>query len=374
MRTSYKILLGIIVLAVIVLGFSLFGNTTGNVIEENKPVVKIGASLPLTGGAGFIGQGMKDAILLAKENQKYAKYDYEIVFEDDKLDAKEASTVAQKLINIDNVDVIISATSGPGNVISPIAEQNKILHMSTASDGNIVKKQYNFIHWTTPEEEAKAFVAELQRRNIKKIAILQTNQQGILATTEAVKEKLKGTDIKVVYEGKFNFGEKDFKTLLTKAKEENPDIYLFLSFSPEIEAITKQARELGITKITSIESFEMSEEPELFEGLWYVNVADSTEEFNKLFNAKYGKNPGLAAANGYDEFNLIVMAYENAGKNLGANEKPTTKQVSDELLKIKNYKGALGTLNVLPDRIIDSKAVVRMIKDGKAVTIRGGSQ
>lgn len=362
-------------MALIVLVYSIFNNTSGNVVKEDKPIVKIGASLPLTGGAGFIGQGMRDAIELAEEKlPKNTKYEYQMIYEDDKLDSKEASTVVQKLISIDNVDVIISATSGPGNVIAPIAEQNKILHMSTASDGNIAKKQYNFIHWTTPEEEAKTFVAELQRRNIKTIAILETNQQGILATSQAVKEELKGTDIKAVYESYFNFGEKDFKTLLTKAKEQNPDIYLFESFSPEIEAITKQARELGIINITSIEAFEFSEQPELFEGLWYVNPADSTEEFNNLFKAKYGKNPGLAAANGYDEFNLIVMAYENAGKNLGANEKPTTQQISDELLKIKNFKGALGNLNVLPNRIVDSKAVVRMIKDGKPVTIHGGSQ
>lgn len=374
MKTSYKILIGIIILAVIVLIYTLFGNTTENVVKENKPVVKIGASLPLTGGAGFIGQGMKDAIELAKENQKDTKYDYQIVYEDDKLDAKEASNAVQKLINIDSVDVLISATSGPGNVIAPIAEQNKVLHMSTASDGNIAKKQYNFIHWTTPEEEARTFVAELQRRNIKKVAVIGTNQQGIIAVTDAVKENIKGTDINIVSESYFNFGDKDFKTLLIKAKESNPDIYLFESFSPEIEAITKQARELGITNITSIESFEMSEEPELFEGLWYVNPADSTEEFNNLYNAKYGKNPGLAAANGYDEFNLIVMAYENAGKNLGPDEKPSVDQVSDELLKIKNYKGALGNLNVLSNRIVDSKAVVRMIKDGKPVTIHGGSQ
>jgi len=369
MKTSYKILSGIIVLVAIILVFSFFHNINGNTVNE-KPVIKIGASLPLTGGAGFIGQGMKDAIELAKENlPKDTKYDYQVIYEDDKLDSKEASNAVQKLININDVDILISATSGPGNVIAPIAEQNKVLHISTASDTNIAKREYNFLDWTTPQQEAKTFVSELQRRNIKKIAIIGVNQQGIIEVTKAVKDEIAKTDIQITSSEEFNFGDKDFKTILLKAKEGNPDIYLFESFSPEIEAMTKQAKELGITKITAIESFEMSEEPELFEGLWYVNPADSTQEFSKIFNEKYGKNPPLASANGYDEFNLIVSATENAGKNLGPNEKPTTDQISDELLKIKNFNGALGTLNVLDNRIIDSKAVVREIKDGKPVTI-----
>ena len=40
MKTSIKILIGIIVLAIIVLAFSIFNNTTGNSVKEDNNTIK----------------------------------------------------------------------------------------------------------------------------------------------------------------------------------------------------------------------------------------------------------------------------------------------------------------------------------------------
>jgi hypothetical protein len=50
--------------------------------------------------------------------------------------------------------------------------------------------------------------------------------------------------------------------------------------------------------------------------------------------------------------------------------KPTPDDVAEELLKIKDFEGALGKLNVDKDGIVRSKAVVRMVKNGQFVTIK----
>lgn len=374
MKTSIKILIGIIILALIVLGFSIFNNPTGNVVKEDKPVIKIGAPLPLTGESSILGEGCRNSILLAKDELKDTKYNYDVVFEDIKnFDSGETTSAIQKLINVDNVDAVITETSGPGNIVSPLTQQNKILHIGIASDANIAKGEYNFIDWTSPKEENRAFIQELKNRGIKKIAIIALNQQGIVAIIDDMKSKLQGTGIEITYDELFNPGQKDFRTILLKARESNPDIYFMQSLSPELELSVKQAQELGINNITTIEAFEFSSQPELFNGYWYVSAAEPNQEFNNKYQQKYNKMPPLASPNCYDAFNLIVKSYEDAGKNLGANEKPTTKQAADDLTNIKGFKGALGELNVLDDGIVDSKAILREMRNGKPVTIGGSN-
>ena len=349
---------------------------TGNVTKsDEKPVVKIGATLPLTGPLAFLGQGAQNSILLAEDylKNKETKFNYVVIFEDDKFEVKEASTTTSKLINVDKADAIISFSSGIGNVVSPITQSNKVLHIGAGtSDPNVAKGKYNFIHWTTPQEENRVFVKELEERGIKKLALIEVNQQGVFALANDLENKIKGTNIKIVSRERFNSGIKDFRTILLKSKEENPEIYLILAFSPDIEVLTKQAKELGITKLTTVESFELTNQPELFEGLWYVNGADPTNKFLNSYKEEYNQNPPFLSANAYDVFNLIVEAYENAGEKTKG--KPTTEQAAEELSKLIGYNGAVGVLTISREGIIDSKASVRMIKNGKPITIKTNSE
>ncbi|MEX1014546.1 MAG: ABC transporter substrate-binding protein, partial [Candidatus Paceibacterota bacterium] len=295
------------------------------------------------------------------------RYSYEVIFEDDQLRPSETATAANKLVNIDNVDVLISTTSGSGNVISPIANENQVLHIGIASDANIANGFYNFIHWTPPSEENKVFIEELKRRDITKLGIFEVNQQGVAAVTNDLEEKLEGTGIEVVTKQAFNFGETDFRSIISKARDGGAEIYLLLAFSPEVEILARQIKEIGIeTPLTSIESFEFTEQKDLFEGEWYVNGADPSDSFANEFELRAGTSPTPGAANGYDAFNLIVSASENIRQST----KPTSDQIIEELLKINNFSGALGDLYINEDGIVISEAVVRMIQDGKPVTIR----
>lgn len=276
------------------------------------------------------------------------------------------ASAVNKLIGVNKVDVIVSFGSGPGNVVAPIAEQNKVVHFGIASDPNVAKGEYNFIHWTPPSEENKVFVEELQDRGIKKLGVFESNQQGAAAAVADLKEKLKGTDIEVVTNQVFNPGEKDFRSIISKAKNSGAEIYLLMAFSPELEVLAKQIKEAGInTPLTSIEAFELSEEVDLFEGEWYVSAASPTEDFTSKFEVKTDKNLTLGAPNAYDIFNLVVTAVEVFRGSI----KPNPNQIANELTMIKDFNGVLGNLIVNEDGIVISKAAIRMIKNGKPVDI-----
>lgn len=360
-KKSTKWVIGVIVvIAIVAVGY--FASSGSG--EVSQKTIKIGVIAPMTGNLAFMGEGIRDAILIAKENMGNTKNKYEVIFEDDQLDAKMSASAAYKLLNADNVDAFVTFSSVTGNVVAPIAEQNKVVHFGIASDSNVAKGKYNFIHWTPPSEENKVFIAELQRRGIKKLGIFEA--QGAADGIPDLKQQLKGTGIEIVTDQVFNFGEKDFRTTIAKVKDSGAEIYLLMAFSPELEILAKQMRETGITTpTTSIESFELSEQLALFEGEWYINSADPTADFTSKFNAKTGKSPTLGAANAYDIFNLVVAANE---KVEGTSE-PTSNQVVNELMKITNFSGALGNLSVNEDGLVVSKAAVRMIKDGKPVSV-----
>jgi len=375
MSKTTKTILGLVILIIIVLAIYLGIGKKATQVEE-KPVaketvratIKIGAILPLTGGGAMMGDSGRKALLLAKEKLSGTKYNYELIFEDDRLDPGMTASAINKLVGIDKVDAVISFSSGSGNVISPITQQNGVIHCGIASDPNVAKGEFNFIHWTPPAAENEVFVRELQKRGIKKLGILRLNQQGIAAVIDDLKNKIKNTDITIVSDQIFNFGERDFKTLILKVKNENPDIIMLMAFSPELEILAKQIKELGVTTpLTSIEMFEFSEQMDLFEGQWYVQAADALESFTSTYRAKFGDDYKPGAPNAYDCFNLIVNAYEKAGTDPSI--KPDRLSVINILHNTKNFNGALGVLNVDQDGIIWSKAVVRMIKNGKPVTI-----
>lgn len=352
-----------IVLIAILIGVSIWQSNTG---QKTSDVITIGIIAPLSGNLAFLGEGMKNAVTLAEEQlNKSTKHTYKILVEDDGFDVKRTASALNKLVSIDKANAVVTIASAAGNVAKPFAEQNKVVHVAIASDPGIAEGIYNFIHWTPPVEEVKVFIPELEKRGFKRLAVFGAKIQGIQAVVDELGKQLEGTDIEIVYNETHNFGVKDYRTMIAKAKVTNPDIYVLEEFSPELEILAKQIREAGIKEpITSIESFEQTEQFALFEGSWYVNAADATGEFIDAYTKRFGKGPTLGTPNAYDIVNLIVSATESVKGEV------TNEKLAQALLEIKDRKGALGNLTINPDGLVLSKAVVRMIKDGRPVTIK----
>ncbi len=362
-----------IVVVVIIAGLAWYGwankGAGTNIPDGEKQTIKIGFSLPLTGDVAFLGESYRDAINMAVADIDDTKYKYEVVFEDDKFEPAKAVTAVNKLIAVDKVNVIGSIGSPAGNAVNPLAEKFKIPHINGgASDPNVANGDYSFIHWTPPYEESKLMAAELKRRGVKSAILFEQNQPGVLAVTKVLREDLTKEGINLAGSETFSTGTRDFRSLISKMKNIQADMYLLEATTPELEVLAKQIRDAGITTpFTAIESIEFTDQPQLFEGVWYINGADPSQEFVDNFTTKYGYAPKLAAGNGYDVVKMVVYAVEKAGDGKII---PTGEEITKELAKINGFDGAMGELSVDPDGIVVTEAVVRMIKDGKPVTIK----
>jgi branched-chain amino acid transport system substrate-binding protein len=362
--TTKSIVAGIVIL-IAVIGVAI---VSGMQKPTERGVVRIGIIAPLTGNAAHLGEGVKHAISIAEAklaDQSGNKWKYEIIVEDDAFDVKNTASAANKLIATDRVVALMSFASAAGNVVSPIAQQNSIVHFGIASDPTIAKGEFNYIHWTPPAEEMKVFIPELKKRGHKRVAVLGANIQGITAVIDQFEKDIVGTDITMVSKQIFDFGTTDYRTQIAKAQASNPDIYFVLAFSPELELVTKQLKEQGVTQpITTVESFELSDNPTQYEGLWYVNAADTSLAFNNAFQAVAGKAPTAGAGNAHD----IILLIATAAEAVDSDTPPTAQQIQEKLAEV-SITGALGKLTIDPQGFVQSKAVLRIIKDGKPMTI-----
>jgi len=366
MKKGVVFLFALVMVIAAVLYFSR-QNFKADTAGGSKETIKIGVVVPLSKSFAFMGNGMKNGILLAKDALPSSdKYNYDVIFEDGQLDATASLNAAQKLINVDKVDAIISFNSEVGSVINPLAEKSKVIHMGIASNKKVADGEYNFIHWTQPSEESKVFVAELQKRGLKRLGILGIREGGGQAIADSVKADAAGTDVSIVSEEFFTSDEKDFRTIITKSEATKPDAYLLLVSTDVMDLIAKQTKELGVkTPLTSIESFDFTKNPDLYEGLWYVQAAEASNSFNDSYTKKYGEAPSVGAPNAYDEFNLIVSAFEKAGKT--SKTKVTSEQAVKNLNGLKSFAGALGDLTIDDQGIVNSHAVVKVMVNGKGV-------
>lgn len=369
MNTKNKLIMSALVLIIIILAVAL---NLKQPPSNEQPIegsyeYTIGVIAPLSGDLSHLGQGFRDGIKLALDDTGKTKNKYKVIFEDDQFDSKLTTSAATKLIDIDHADILLSMSSKSGNVVAPLAEVNHIPHFGIASDMTIAKQgKYNFIHWTPPEEEVRVFIDKLQHEHINKLGAIIINDPGGIAIYEEVKKQIQQTPISITSEQIFNSGERDFKTIIKKAELDNADIYLVLAYTPEIEMIVKQIQESQSNiQPTSIESFELSGQREVFEGYWYINVADTNQIFTDQFTQAFNYVPESGAANGYDMVHMLIDVIENIDQT----QRVTSEQITDGLLKIKNHTGPLGDIYINEDGVAVSQAVVREIRDGKPVTI-----
>ncbi len=362
MTKQLKITLAIAVV-VIVAGVLVF-NSQSSTSTIQKQTVKIGLVMPLTGKLAFLGEPSKKAAELALKDAGKTKYNYELVFEDSQFDAKMAATAASKLVNVDKVLGIITFGSGTADAINTIAENGKTAQFSLASDPTAAKGTYNYIHWTPPFKEGQLLASELIKRGYKNVAIVGANHPGTLAVTDAVREALDGSTVKIASYDLTNIGEKDFRTLISKIKGEGVDMVVMEMFSPEIEIFAKQMKELGLkTDVTSVETFEWSSNPELFEGSWFIS--DSVvPNFAEKFKTSFQSDPAPGASYTYDLVAYLISLQEKSNEVIAPADLPAIISKSGDW-----NSETFGKIQVDAEGFFITEASVKMIKDGKAVVV-----
>jgi len=330
MNKTTKTILGLVILIIIVLVIYLgAGKKTTQIPTPTTPTtketIKIGILAHQTGFGAIWGDGeIKAAVDSIKELQsKGAKIEY--VVEDCASDKDKCVNAANKLINIDKVDVIIGPTWDEWfEVVVPIAQQNKVILISPSGAGNRLIGKYIFSLKYNNKGVASAILNFLDSNNIKNAAIVTAQEAYFMNIINA----FNNLDTKGILKSKLevNPNEKDFKTIVAKIK--NNDAVVININEPQYPVFIKTLKEYGFKGIAVLTgAIPEPEDKELFSGIYGIAFNIPSEFFEKY------KSPSSPMA--YDAVRLYYEAFKNVGKD--------PDKIADYLEKI-NFNGVMGMI------------------------------
>jgi len=377
MNTKSKIILIIVAIA-IVTGLIYWGVASESQPRGTNEPIKIGYIGALTGKSAYIGTYIKNGLDLAVEEINAAGgingRKIEVIYEDSKSDTNEAVKAVNKLINLDQVPMIIGFDSSSSVLAAaPIAEQNKVIlfapiasavEITNAGDYVFRNRESSFLHGEKMAELA------FNNLNLKTTAIVAVNSENGLGYQAGFVKKFEELGGAISSIDNYVKGEKDYRTLLTKVKENKPQAIYLAGYAVDMGEIIKQAHDLGIeSQLLASAGIETKDlftviNPPLGNGLIYSYPAFNPEDlaiadYQKRFEAKYGKKSEAFAANSYDALKIIANALEVCGTQ--------TDCVRDEIYKIKDYSGVGGLTTFDQNGDVVKLIIFKTVKDGEFI-------
>ena len=281
----------------------------------DAPPIKIGAVLPLSGGASNFGAIARRGIELALEDLAPSdRARVSVVYEDDGLSNARSATAARKLLSIDKVDVLLTWSSGTGLTVASITESKRVPHISVASDPAVAKgRKFSFTYWPVPDDEARLVYEYLARAGIKRVAILSQVHNGIFAVRDAfLRQVAERGGVTIVANEEVSGDVTDFRAVLERVKAKGSiDGLMPIFFPGQLAVCIKQARALGISaKLVGFETFEDKDEIKAAGGLLadavYATGGDPSLEFVQRYEARHPGESYYTANQAYDIIRMFV--------------------------------------------------------------------
>ena len=333
--------------------------------RSDKPVVAIGAILPLTGGMAHVAKNAKKAITYAvdkfNENPGNA-FNYKLVIEDDNLKTFNTAMAFEKLIAFDKISAVLSIFSRAGGTIQPIAIREKIIHFSTMSS-SMADGKYTFNNFLTTYDYVLATYEFIDKRDFENIAIMVHNNESGQELTDVIKPAFKDREIRYK-EYRFDIGEREFGPLVAELKKADHDLVLLGGFMLELESIYKEMQQQNVNPtILGYDIFENCNcDRSFFDKCFEVGVPVNQEWATSL-----GLNSYYRADYMYDTINIIMQTCERAGKNL--HRAPTADEFREALYEVREFEGITGKSTLRRTGKFISKAHLKRIVNGKVVMV-----
>ncbi len=219
-------------------------------------IVKIGHVAPLTGGIAHLGKDNENGARLAIEeiNAKGLmiggqKIMLQLDPQDDAGDPRQATQVAQKLVDDKVVAVIGHLNSGTTIPASKIYSDAGIVQVSPSATNPAYTQQgfkTAFRVVATDAQQGPALASYAKAHGIKSIAVVDDSTAYGQGLANEFEKKAKELGLKVVSHDATNDKAVDFRAILTKIKGENPDAVMYGGMDATGGPFAKQAKQLGL--------------------------------------------------------------------------------------------------------------------------------
>lgn len=340
--------------------------------------VKFGVYLSITGESATFGQGTQAGMELAvdkinKEGGLLGKK-IKLIVEDDEGKQDKAAAAGQKLIEQDNVLVVLGEVISTNSLaVAPICQKAHVPMISPSSTNVKVTQVGDFIFRVCFLDDFQGEVmARYAADNLKaKTAALMVEKSSdySVGLAESFQKTFESKGGKIVAEESFTKADTDFSSVLTKIKGSNPDVIFLPAYYNSVGLVATQARAQGITvPFLGGDGWESPKLIELggknlegcaFSTHFNVNAPEGVvADFVKAFRAKTGEDPDGLSALGYDDVMMVADAIKRAGKF-------NRYAIRDALAGTKGFEGVTGMITINAQGNPDKPATIMEIKNGK---------
>ena len=317
-------------------------------------VIKIGATLPLSGPAGGDGQlfleGRKLAVDGINASGGVLGGKLELVVRDDGMEPAKVGPLYENLVRDDKVDVFLSSYGAPMTMPAmAVADKYDKIMVSGYSSSTSLMEKYGgkrfFSVATQPKDKMFVnwfyrgltdFFWDFDSWNHKegfpkpvKIAVLNENQLWGIEQSKLWKPYAESQGWQVVMNEFVEMGQMEFSSIISKIKRLKPDVILAEFFYFRCVPFVKQLHEQGVTApfIAMSESGttafwvdpEKGAGPKLGNGIFTFAYLPKTyhqggiDDLRKTYRELHNIEPGFLVAAGYAGVQVLAQAIEMAG-------------------------------------------------------------
>ena len=237
------------------LGLALWAAPSAQAAEP----IKIGFSMPLTGGLAANGKSALLAMQIWEQDQN-AKggllgRPVKLVYYDDQSNPANVPGIYAKLLDVDKVSLVV----GPYATVMiapamPIVMQHNMVFIGLF--GLAVNSEFHYPKYfamiPSGPEPKKAFtkgyfdVAMEQNPKPKTIAIASADIEFAKNAADGARENAKAAGLKIVYDRSYPPSTTDFSPIIRAIQATNADLVLIASYPPDSVGMIRAAREIGL--------------------------------------------------------------------------------------------------------------------------------
>ena len=208
---------------------------------------RVGVILPLTGALAEMGSYERSAMEIAVADVRSDQW--QLTFEDSRSTAQGAVTAANKLVNADKVQLLVTSTTGASLAVQPIAEAAGLPLVAFCMDPTITDKHQSTVRFYIGIDEETTqltnYLATLPRT--ERVAILHAAVPVWRKVVESTyRPKLTETLTVPPLIEEYNLQDKDFRATLGRIAAHGATTLVLLGYGFEYPPIFQQLEQLGL--------------------------------------------------------------------------------------------------------------------------------
>jgi branched-chain amino acid transport system substrate-binding protein len=366
-------------------GTSNLGGDKADSGASSDGPIKIGAVLDITGVGASLGVPEQNTLnMLAKQLKKSGGIDgreVQLIIEDDQSTEDGAAKATTKLIQGDDVDLIIGASrTGPSVAMRPIAEAAEIPMISIAANAVIVEGS-KWVFKTAQNDLVviQRILDDAKTKGYTKLALIRDATGFGEGVADTITKLGAERGISLVMTEAFEPSATDFTPQMTNVRGSAADAVVIWGITPSAGLAQKAYMQLGVNKpvyqshgVANAAFFDAAGDAATgaIAPMGRLLVVDQLpkdnpqrdviEKFKADYSAAFSDQPSSFAGHAYDAWHIAVAAMKKAGTEPAA--------LRDAIEKTKDFVGISGIFTMTPDNHsgLDSSALILAeAKDGR---------